>query len=177
MHRRAEVGSKCQFTPIVSKLVYLSSSISRSRHKGLQDPMLERYERRHERILSSQQCASTPSDGFIQCCCHLGARHVNGQHQTGSHSLVLRCQSCASLDSRSCCFLCSPLVLYRLKQALDATHRHYYSCVCCMIWQHDGHLFLCATLFVVNSYKYNSLQFRICSCHSPISPASTKRRG
>lgn len=97
----------------------------------------------------SQQCASTPSDGFVQCCCHAmqvsrPACYSKWVAQDGI-SLALRivCLAC----SRSCCFVLPcpvPRSLHRPKQALDATHRHYYSYMRCLFWQRiNASILLC----------------------------------
>lgn len=80
---------------------------------------------------------------------------ANGQHKTESHwcsLLPIVCLAC----SRSCCFvlpLSCPLSLYRPKQALDATHRHYYSYMCGSFWQRINASFFCVTLLVVCACK------------------------
>lgn len=83
--------------------------------------------------------------------------------------------------------LSCPRALYRPKQALDATHRHYYSYMCCLFWQHiKASMLLCylggtlPAVRICKSVKYGSLQPRICTPRllhsSSISPAPTKTK-
>jgi hypothetical protein len=122
---------KNQYIALGTRCLEILYSISTSNSTSRSFPPLP-----HLSAHGSQQCASTPSDGFAQCCCHpYPIMQVSNRNLTRWRSpLPIVCLAC----SRSCCFvlpLPCPRSLCRPKQALDATHRHYYSCMCCLFWQ------------------------------------------